>query len=80
VSDEGPEQRNAGIRRERIQGRARDVGFIMNTSDSSRVYNTFDAHRLLAWAKATGKQHALKRQLFVPYFLVPGMSCPMSYH
>jgi predicted DsbA family dithiol-disulfide isomerase len=58
----------ARINRERIQARAREVGFTMNTSDSSRVYNTFDAHRLLAWAKSTGKQHALKQQLFVLYF------------
>jgi predicted DsbA family dithiol-disulfide isomerase len=58
----------ARINRERIQERAREVGFIMNTSDSSRVYNTFHAHRLLAWAEGTGKQHALKRQLFILYF------------
>jgi predicted DsbA family dithiol-disulfide isomerase len=44
------------------------VGFTMNTSDSSRIYNTFDAHRLLAWAKIEGKQHARKQQLFILYF------------
>ena len=36
----------------------------MNTSDTSRIYNTFDAHRLLAWARTKGKQHELKNQLF----------------
>jgi predicted DsbA family dithiol-disulfide isomerase len=36
----------------------------MNTSDASRIYNTFDAHRLLAWAGEQGKQIELKRELF----------------
>jgi predicted DsbA family dithiol-disulfide isomerase len=58
----------ARLNRERIQGRARELGFAMNTSDSSRVYNTFDAHRLLAWARESGKQHALKEALFNLYF------------
>jgi len=54
--------------RERIKARAAEVGFIMNNSDSSRIYNTFDAHRLLAWARVEGKQQALKQQLFILYF------------
>ncbi|UPG84350.1 DsbA family oxidoreductase [Luteibacter aegosomatis] len=54
--------------RERIRERAASVGFAMNTSDASRIYNTFDAHRLLAWAKGEGRQHALKQQLFVVNF------------
>ena len=58
----------ARVNRERIKARAADVGFTMSTSDSSRIYNTFDAHRLLAWAKIEGKQHALKQQLFILYF------------
>jgi len=32
------------------------------------VYNTFDAHRLLYWAEAEGKQHALKMALLEAYF------------
>jgi len=54
----------ARVNRERIKERAAAIGFTMNTSDATRIYNTFDAHRLLAWAKASGKQHALKWQLF----------------
>jgi predicted DsbA family dithiol-disulfide isomerase len=54
--------------RERIQARAAEIGFAMNTSDTSRIYNTFDAHRLLAWAGEKGRQIALKRQLFQVYF------------
>ena len=54
--------------RERIASRAAELGFQMNTSDTSRIYNTFDAHRLLAWAKTKGRQHDLKSQLFVLNF------------
>lgn len=54
--------------RERIQARAAEIGFAMNTSDASRIYNTFDAHRLLAWAGEKGRQITLKRQLFQVYF------------
>src|SRR3982750_3071904 len=58
----------ARTNRERIKARAAEVGFTMNTSDATRIYNTFDAHRLLAWSASHGKQHALKRQLFVVNF------------
>ena len=34
----------------------------------SRIYNTFDAHRLLHWAELEGRQHALKTALFSAYF------------
>ncbi|HSB95867.1 MAG TPA: DsbA family oxidoreductase, partial [Spongiibacteraceae bacterium] len=30
----------------------------------SRIYNTFDAHRLLYWANSTGRQQQLKLALF----------------
>lgn len=49
--------------RETIRERAAAVGFAMDTSDDSRIYNTFDAHRLLAWAKKENKQTELKRRL-----------------
>lgn len=58
----------ARANRERIKARAASVGFAMNTSDDSRIYNTFDAHRLMAWAAGSGKQQALKHQLFVVNF------------
>lgn len=58
----------ARTNRERIKERAASVGFTMNTSDASRIYNTFDAHRLLAWSAEHGKQHALKRQLLALNF------------
>lgn len=40
----------------------------MRVSDAARVYNTFDAHRLLHWAGLEGRQHACKRALFDAHF------------
>lgn len=61
-----PDQASAG--RAMIKARAAHVGFDMNTSGDSRIYNTFDAHRLLHWAGLEGKQIDLKRALFDAYF------------
>jgi predicted DsbA family dithiol-disulfide isomerase len=61
-----PEQ--SAVNRKAIQARAAEVGFEMKTHDQSRIYNTFDAHRLLHWAGLTGGQAALKRALFGAYF------------
>jgi predicted DsbA family dithiol-disulfide isomerase len=33
-----------------------------------RIYNTFDAHRLLHWAELEGKQMLLKKALLKAYF------------
>lgn len=54
--------------REMIRARAASVGVTMNTSDESRIYNTFDAHRLLAWAKDEGRQLDMKRRLLALYW------------
>lgn len=54
--------------RARIRDRAAEIGFTMNTSDASRAYNTFDAHRLIAWAGQKGRQLEMKQQLFTLYF------------
>lgn len=61
-----PEQLRAS--RDMIRERAAGVGFVMNTSDDSRIYNTFDAHRLLAWAGEQGRQLELKRRLLALNF------------
>ena len=61
-----PEQSAAA--RENIRARAEDVGFRIAMRDDSRIYNTFDAHRLLHWAELEGKQPALKHALFEAYF------------
>ncbi|MES2072151.1 MAG: DsbA family oxidoreductase [Pseudomonadota bacterium] len=54
--------------REAIRARGADVGFRFSMEKRSRIYNTFDAHRLLHWAEMEGKQHALKNALFEAYF------------
>lgn len=54
--------------REMIRARAAGVGFTMAMSDESRIYNTFDAHRLLHWAEGEGRQTELKHALFDAYF------------
>jgi predicted DsbA family dithiol-disulfide isomerase len=54
--------------RDTIRSRAADVGFTIAMSDDSRIYNTFDAHRLLHWAEEQGKALPLKTALFEAYF------------
>src|SRR5215471_6146253 len=53
---------------EALQSRGEALGFHFDFQRRSRIYNTFDAHRLLHWAAAEGKQQALKRALFAAYF------------
>jgi predicted DsbA family dithiol-disulfide isomerase len=53
--------------RVRQRGLAAEVGFDMVTTDESRFYNTFDAHRLLHWAQIEGRQVELKRALLAAY-------------
>ncbi|MEG3150491.1 DsbA family oxidoreductase [Sphingomonas sp. ZT3P38] len=61
-----PEQSAAN--RAMIRERAAGVGFTMTMAEGGRIYNTFDAHRLLHWAEGTGHQAALKHKLFEAYF------------
>ena len=62
-----PEQQAAA--REGIRQRGAAVGFEFNPQGRGRVYNTFDAHRLLHWAggQSSEKQHALKKALLEAY-------------
>ncbi len=53
---------------EAIRARGAELGFTFDMAKRSRVYNTFDAHRLLHWAELEGRQRALKRALFAAYF------------
>ena len=62
---------------EAIRQRGLGVGFTFGQGMRRRIYNTFDAHRLLHWAGLVdaGKQRALKHALFKAYFtdgLSPG--------
>lgn len=63
-----PEQ--AAAIRETIRARGAELGFIFNLDRRSRIYNTFDAHRLLHWAQleSAGRQLALKQALLKAYF------------
>lgn len=68
-----PAQANAN--RENIRSRGAELGFKFSMADEagggrSRIYNTFDAHRLLHWAEIRGQDHqrALKEGLFKAYF------------
>lgn len=47
-----------------IRSRGAEVGFTFNMSEESRIYNTFDAHRLLYWAGTVGRPRELKHSLF----------------
>ena len=65
----------AAANRENIRARGAELGFKFSMADEPgggrhRIYNTFDAHRLLRWAEleGAGKQKALKEALFKAYF------------
>jgi predicted DsbA family dithiol-disulfide isomerase len=55
--------------RETIRARGAEVGFTFRPEGRGRVWNTFDAHRLLHWAGEQGpdKQYALKKELLIAY-------------
>lgn len=51
-----------------IRQRGASVGFSFEMGKRSRIYNTFDAHRLLHWAELEGRQRPLKHALLEAYF------------
>jgi predicted DsbA family dithiol-disulfide isomerase len=63
-----PEQQAASG--EAIRQRGEAVGFTFRREGRGRIYNTFNAHRLLHWAELEGvaQQRALKRELLNAYF------------
>jgi predicted DsbA family dithiol-disulfide isomerase len=75
----GITQAQADANRENIRQRGAQLGFTFSmpsaagadsSKSRSRIYNTFDAHRLLHWAELVdlAKQRALKEALFTAYF------------
>ena len=54
--------------RETLKAKAAEVDFVMAQTAESRIYNTFDAHRLLHWAGIEGRQPQLKRALLEANF------------
>jgi len=61
-----PEQ--SAATRNAIRSQAAALGFEMASRPDGRIYNTFDAHRLLHWAQVKGRQRPLKHALFEAYF------------
>ena len=55
-------------RRDAVKARAGAVGFTIDMNAKSRIYNTFDAHRLLHWAGLQGRAIPLKHALFKAHF------------
>jgi predicted DsbA family dithiol-disulfide isomerase len=55
--------------RDAIRARGAAVGFEFREEGRGRIYNTFDAHRLLHWAglQDASRQHALKKALLTAY-------------
>ena len=51
--------------RDNLRRRGEEVGFTFGLR--SRIWNTFDAHRLIYWAGLKGHQHAMKRALLQAY-------------
>ncbi len=60
-------ERSRGTR-DLIRTSAAAFGFAMNSGPDSRIWNTFDCHRLLHWAGLSGHQAALKLALFATHF------------
>ncbi len=54
-----------------LRQRGEAVGFAFDIEKRKRVWNTFDAHRLLHWAQLEGaeRQGALKKALLKAYFI-----------
>ena len=61
-----PEQCEANAEAIRLRGET--VGFTFGKGKRRRIYNTFDAHRLLHWAGLEGRQRELKHALLRAYF------------
>ena len=63
-----PEQQAANW--QALRERAAAVGFHFRPEGRGRIWNTFDAHRLLHWAglESAAAQHALKKALLRAYF------------
>ena len=58
--------------RNMISARGAALGFEFNFKDDGRIYNTFNAHRLLYWVRQFDKQTELKLALFGLYFSEAG--------
>jgi len=65
-----PEQGDAN--RQNLIDRGAELGYAFNFPSDGRVYNTFNAHRLIHWAKESDLQTPLKLALFDLFFQQEG--------
>ena len=64
----GLDRAQSAASRETIRARAEEEGFEIRLDRLERIYNTFDAHRVLHFAAIEGCQRELKHALFAAYF------------
>ncbi|MBS0386144.1 MAG: DsbA family oxidoreductase [Proteobacteria bacterium] len=64
----GSSPERSAAARQAIKQAGEDLGFTFNYSPDSRIWNTFDAHRLLHWAEQEGRALQLKQALFKSNF------------
>ena len=62
----GADRQHVARSREALLQRGAELGFTFGPRE--RIYNTFDAHRLLHWAGIEGRQAQLKLRLLRAYF------------
>jgi predicted DsbA family dithiol-disulfide isomerase len=73
----GITEQQSAQNREMITQRGKEVNFDVNFSQQMRMINSFDLHRLLAWAKNQGKQHELQMAFFTEHFT---QNTPLNEH
>lgn len=54
--------------RARLTALGAELGFTFNYADDMRMWNTFRAHQLIAWAEEQGRGHDMKQALFGAFF------------
>ena len=54
--------------RQKLTDIGEGLDFEFNFGEDMRIYNTFDAHRLMHWADREGRKHDLKQAFFKAYF------------
>ena len=64
----GANPERSAASRNAIREHGEALGFDFNYSSESRIWNTFDAHRLLYWAGIEGRQLEMKEALFAANF------------
>jgi predicted DsbA family dithiol-disulfide isomerase len=64
----GSTAESSAAARQAIRENGERLGFTFNYGPESRIWNTFDAHRLLHWAGIEGRQLELKEALFKANF------------